>query len=67
MENTLLGRCVAALGDAYELTSDLEDWRDTCTVAVLEHLAFELLVLHQQDPRLTVFEIARILREQSHP
>ena len=61
MENTLLSRCTAAVSDAYELTGPFDDWTESCAGAVLEHLAAELLVMHQRDPRLTVFELARIL------
>jgi len=65
-ENTLLGRCVAAFDDRHELLGPLDDdWQDLCVAAVLRHLAAELVVMNQRNPRLTVHELARILQEQS--
>ena len=60
-ENTLLGRCTAALPDAYELAGPFDDWTKMCAGAVLEHLAAELVIMDQRDLRLSVHELARIL------
>ena len=60
-ENTLLGRCTAALSDAYELAGPFDDWAEMCAGAVLEHLAAELVIMDQRDLRLSVHELARIL------
>jgi hypothetical protein len=60
MNNTLLGRCTAALSEAYELTGPFDDWTEMCAGAVLEHLAAELLIMDQQCLRLSVHELARI-------
>lgn len=61
MNDTLLGRCTAALSEAYELAGPFDDWTEICAGAVLEHLATELVALHQREPRLSVYELARIL------
>lgn len=64
--NTLLGRCVAAFDERHELLGPFdEDWQELCIAAVFRHLAAELVVMNQRDQRLTVHELARILREQS--
>jgi hypothetical protein len=60
-ENTILGRCCTAYEERYELTGPFDDPTPLCVAAVLEHLAAEILVLHQQEPRLTVHELARRL------
>jgi hypothetical protein len=60
-ENTLLGRCSAALSEAYELAGPFDDWTEMCAGAVLEHLAAELVALHHQEPRIGVHELAHIL------
>lgn len=66
-ENTLLGRCVAAFDERYELTGPFDDdWSEMCVAAVLRHLAAELVVMNQRNPRLTVHELARIIQEQSN-
>lgn len=64
MKDTLLGRCTAALSDAYELTGPFDDWTEMCAGAVLEHLAAEIVSLHQREPRLSVHELARILTKE---
>lgn len=61
MNNTLLGRCTAALSEAYELAGPFDDWTEMCAGAVLEHVAAEIVALHQREPRLSVHELARIL------
>lgn len=55
IENTLLGRCTAAYCEG-SITSRAG------VAAILDHIAAEILVMHQRNPRLTVFEIARLLR-----
>lgn len=64
-ENTLLDRCVVAYSEAFEsaITSDavVPNSRRAGVAAVLDHLAGEIVVLHQQEPRLTVHELARLL------
>jgi hypothetical protein len=66
-ENTLLGRCVAAFDDRHELLGPFDDdWQELCVAAVLQHLAAELVVMLQRDPRFTVHELARILRQESN-
>ena len=60
-ENTLLGRCCTAYEERYELTGPFDDPTPLCVAAVLEHLAAEILVLHQREPRMTVHELARLL------
>lgn len=61
MNDTLLGRCTAALSEAHELAGPFDDWTEMCTGAVLEHVAAEIVALHQREPRLSVHELARIL------
>lgn len=64
-DNTLLGRCTVALGEALlsgtPLTREQAAGARRGTVAVLEHLAAELLVMNQRSERLSVHEVARIL------
>lgn len=55
MNDTLLNRCIAAYSED-AITSRAG------VASMLDHLAAEILVMHQRDPRLTVFEIARLLR-----
>ena len=68
-ENTLLGRCVVAYSEAFEaaITSDAiaPQSRRAGVAAVLEHLAAELIVVHQRDHRLSVHEMAQVLRNAS--
>ena len=64
-DNTLLGRCLVAYEEAFEeaITSQAVNpmSRRRGVAAVLEHLAAEIIVLHQRESRLTVHELARIL------
>jgi hypothetical protein len=60
-DNTLLGRCVAAHDEALELCGPFDDWQEPCVAAVLQHLAAEITVLHQAEPRLSLHEFARLL------
>jgi hypothetical protein len=64
-DNTLLGRCLVAYEEAFEeaITSQAVNpmSRRRGLAAVLEHLAVELVVMNQRDPRLTVHELARRL------
>jgi ribosomal protein S18 acetylase RimI-like enzyme len=68
-ENTLLGRCTVAYSEAFEaeITSQAisPQSRRAGVAAVLEHLAAELLVMHQQDHRLSVHEMAQVLKNAS--
>jgi hypothetical protein len=65
-DNTILGRCTVAYAEAFEaaITSQAiaPQSRRAGVAAVLDHLAAELLVLHQRDDRLTVHELSRLLR-----
>lgn len=65
-DNTLLGRCTVAYSEAFEaaITSQAiaTDWCCAGVAAVLEHLAAELLVLNSRNERLSVHEVARMLR-----
>ena len=64
-DNTLLGRCLVAYEEAFEeaITSQAVNpmSRRRGVAAVLEHLAAELVMMTQRDPRLTVHELARRL------
>lgn len=64
-DNTLLGRCTVALGEAMlqgaPLTREQKAGARRGVAAVLEHLAAELLVMNQRNERLSVHEVARIL------
>lgn len=59
--NTLLGRCATAYEERHADLGPLDDEVPLCVAAVLEHLAAEIVVLHQQEPRLTAHELARRL------
>ena len=65
-DNTLLGRCTVAYSEAFEaaITSQAiaPQSRRAGVAAVLEHLAAELLVLNSRNDRLSVHEVARMLR-----
>lgn len=65
-DNTLLGRCTVAYSEAFEaaITSQAiaPQSRRAGVAAVLEHLAAELLVLNSRNERLSVHEVARMLR-----
>jgi hypothetical protein len=67
--NTLLGRCLVAYEEAFEeaITSQAVNpmSRRAGVAAVLEHLAAELTWLNQQNPCLTVHELARILIQEA--
>lgn len=64
-DNTLLGRCTVALEEALAPSVPLTREQSTAArrgvAAVLEHLAAEIIVMHQREPRLTVHELARRL------
>ncbi len=73
-DNTLLGRCTVAYADAWnERIKTLgpagrTEWPDDAqragVRAVIEHLAAELLVMHQRNEgRLSAHDAARMLRE----
>ena len=66
-DDTLLGRCRVALGEAMlrgaALTREQKAGARRGTAAVLEHLAAELLVMNQRSERLSVHEVARLLVE----
>lgn len=65
MTNILI-RCAAAFSERYELLGPFDDnWIELCTAAALEHLAHELIVLNQRDPRLTVHQLAALLRDEA--
>jgi hypothetical protein len=68
-ENTLLGRCTVAYSEAFEaeITSQAisPQSRRAGVAAVFAHLAGELLVMNQQNERLTVHQMALILKEAS--
>jgi hypothetical protein len=63
--NTMLGRCLVAYEEAFEeaITSQAVNpmSRRRGVAAVLEHLAAEIIVMHQREPSLTVHELARRL------
>jgi hypothetical protein len=66
-ENTLLGRCTVAYEEAFN--DALQAWPDASArrrgvAAVIEHLAAELLVMHQRNEgRLSAHDAARMLRQ----
>jgi hypothetical protein len=66
-DNTLLGRCTVAYEEAFN--DALQAWPDAPArrrgvAAVIEHLAAELLVMHQRnEDRLSAHDAARMLRE----
>ncbi len=66
-DNTLLGRCTVAYEDAFN--DALQAWpaasaRRRGVAAVIEHLAAELMVMHQRNEgRLSAHDAARMLRE----
>jgi hypothetical protein len=66
-ENTLLGRCTVAYEEAFN--DALQAWPDASArrrgvAAVIEHLAAELLVMHQRNEgRLSAHDAAQMLRE----
>jgi hypothetical protein len=60
-ENSLLGRCCAAYETRFHDLGTNDDEIPLCVAAVLDHLAGEIQVLHRQEPRLTVHELARLL------
>lgn len=68
-DNTLLGRCTVALGEAMlrgaPLTREQKAGARRGVAAVLEHLAAELLVMNQRNELLSVHECARLLVEAS--
>jgi hypothetical protein len=66
-DNTLLGRCTVAYEEAFN--DALQVWPDSSArrrgvAAVIEHLAAELLVMHQRNEgRLSAHDAAQLLRE----
>jgi hypothetical protein len=66
-ENTLLGRCTVAYEEAFN--DALQAWPDASArrrgvAAVIEHLAAELLVIHQRNEgRLSAHDAAQLLLE----
>jgi hypothetical protein len=66
-DNTLLGRCTAAYEEAFN--DALQAWPDASArrrgvAAVIEHLAAELLVIHQRNEgRLSAHDAAQLLLE----
>jgi hypothetical protein len=60
-ENTILGRCCAAYETRFHDLGTYDDETSLCVAAVLDHLAGEILVLYQQEPGLTVHEVAGLL------
>jgi hypothetical protein len=66
-ENTLLGRCTVAYEEAFN--DALQAWPDASArrrgvAAVIEHLAAELMVIHQRNEgRLSAHDAAQLLRE----
>lgn len=63
-DNTILGRCCTAYEERL-IALGYDEELHLCLAAVLEHLAAEILVLHQQNPRLTVHELARLLTREA--
>lgn len=64
-DNTLLGRCTVAYSEAVEAIDYPQHTtrvRRAGVAAVLEHLAAELLVLNQRNERISIHEVARMLR-----
>lgn len=68
IDNTLLSRCLVAYEEAFEtaITSEALNpmSRRAGVAAVLSHLAAEMVWLNQQNPALTVHELARILTQE---
>lgn len=63
-DNTLLGRCTVAFQEAVDsIDYPLHTTRTqrAGVASVLEHLAAEIIVMHQREPRLSVHELARRL------
>lgn len=66
-DNTMLGRCTVAYEDAFN--DALHSWPDASArrrgvAAVIEHLAAELLVMHQRNEgRLSAHDAAQMLRD----
>lgn len=58
--DTLFSRCTMAFTAASQANAGN---RRAAMAALLEHLAYEFLVLHQHDDRLTVHELHRLLLE----
>lgn len=58
MNDTLLNRCAAAHEDA--ILSQYSHQR--AIAAVLEHVAAELVVMNQRDPRLTAHQVVQRFR-----
>jgi hypothetical protein len=67
----LLGRCTVAYEEAFN--DALQAWPDASArrrgvAAVIEHLAAELLVMHQRNEgRLSAHDAAQLLRELINP
>ena len=58
----LLTRCLVAYDDAADDLDTLVEFANRqCMAAVLAHLAAEIIVMHQREPRLGVHELARLL------
>jgi hypothetical protein len=64
-ENSILGRCCAAYETRFHDLGTYDDEIPLCVAAVLDHLAGEILVLNQQDPRLTVERLAKVLMREA--
>jgi hypothetical protein len=64
-ENTLLGRCCAAYESRFHALGTFDDETPLCLAAVLDHLAGEMLVLHREDPRLTVHQLVQLLTREA--
>jgi hypothetical protein len=66
-DNTLLGRCTVAYEEAFN--DALQAWPDSSArrrgvAAVIEHLAAELMVMHQRNEgRLSAHDAAQLLLE----
>lgn len=70
MDDTLLTRCLVAYEEAFQeaITSQAVNpmSRRRGVAAVIEHLAAELLVMHQRNQgRLSAHDAAMLLREQA--
>jgi len=59
--NSILGRCCAAYESRFHDLGTYDDETSLCVAAVLDHLAGEILVLHRQEPRLTVHQLTQLL------
>jgi len=57
-ENTLLGRCTAALSDAYELAGPLDDWTELARILATEGRSCqpEPVEAYNDHPSLTAAE-----------